>query len=878
MKNLKNVKLMLLTALVAMGSVNAFAQELATTVWRYTASGNDATLVGFVAEYPNASKADVVIPNQVTDPVNATKKYNVVAIEDGLFTAAEKALIKTISFEATKITAINSEVFANLPNLTSIDLTKATGLTSIADAAFKGSKITALDLSKTKLTTIGNLLGTNYKYTAADGTYTWQDANAANTKTLLAITPKISEAIPAVGGSIPGSDVFGSKDAAYAYNLTLPGAKQYGDNLPYTKATANTYNKANIAGAVDTGDPVTYTAETAAAYNATLKGAMPYGFVLDEFNYGTFNTATSQNKAPGDKLTKEDVDAYNATLTAAGAVAVGDPVLDAEGNPVTYTEEEAYAYNLALGVAGLAIEGNEDPAGATNDEIDAWNLANVPGACKKGDAKPSGKTYTEGTGAGSAHDELIKLCDKYSVKKVVAGTKKTGDEVEAVNNNTLASLVLPATWTKIAPVDPANLAGSFENCTALASVEFTGNNKVAQTIGARAFLGTKVAALDFSKTLVSSIPADIVIDQNNVKENSTLESVKLNTLIYTVAEKTFMNCKALKEFIFPTDEEYAAAKITKIVGQIASKAFAYTALESFTVPSIWDETTANTIKASAFEGCESLKTFTYLPEGLFPKAIANAMAFPGCTDVAFKTTNAYITNNLEAPKNTHYVLVSSGYQTEFKPIEFKDKAGKYYIKYLSTANIRVKKDEAKVYNAYLEDGDETLVIQSYKTVSGYYEIAAGATVLIITNKADLQYEPGKVPAGSSWIAEVDNALQIVGKGGVSRAALDAVAGPNKVIYGWVSSATKGTNFLKITSGSTFNEGTMFAIAAEPAKEGRLNIVWRDEFGNDTEAEATAIETVKNESENGPIYNLQGARVNGTQKGVYIQNGKKFIVK
>lgn len=58
-----------------------------------------------------------------------------------------------------------------------------------------------------------------------------------------------------------------------------------------------------------------------------------------------------------------------------------------------------------------------------------------------------------------------------------------------------------------------------------------------------------------------------------------------------------------------------------------------------------------------------------------------------------------------------------------------------------------------------------------------------------------------------------------------------------------------------------------------AQEAR--VIWLDD------AQATAIFSVNaynGEANNGAIYNLQGIRVNGTQKGVYIQNGKKFIVK
>ena len=54
-------------------------------------------------------------------------------------------------------------------------------------------------------------------------------------------------------------------------------------------------------------------------------------------------------------------------------------------------------------------------------------------------------------------------------------------------------------------------------------------------------------------------------------------------------------------------------------------------------------------------------------------------------------------------------------------------------------------------------------------------------------------------------------------------------------------------------------------------------VWLDEEGNTTAIKN--IETIENAANNGAIYNLQGIRVNGAaQKGIYIQNGKKFIVK
>ena len=56
----------------------------------------------------------------------------------------------------------------------------------------------------------------------------------------------------------------------------------------------------------------------------------------------------------------------------------------------------------------------------------------------------------------------------------------------------------------------------------------------------------------------------------------------------------------------------------------------------------------------------------------------------------------------------------------------------------------------------------------------------------------------------------------------------------------------------------------------------LNIVWEE--GVDEE-NYTGISSVKTTAEdNDAIYNLQGVRVNKAQKGLYIQNGKKYVVK
>ena len=909
MKNLKNVKLMLLTALVAMGSVNAFAQELATTVWRYTASGNDATLVGFVAEYPNASKADVVIPQTVTDPVNASKKYTVKVLNDDLFTAAEKSLIKSITFSNTAITAINDKVFAGLTNLETLDLTGATGLTTIADAAFKGTKITSLDLSRTKVTAIGNLFGTNYQYIATGGTYTQAEANAAN----VAYLQSKGQTFVKEGDPVLETATFAGYDQINTYYKSIyPGAKANGDVIPMDKAEANSANATAYTNCVEAGDDVIFTLETALAWNvANVSGAMNAGYVLDEITAGVFNAATGASKAAGYTLTANEAQAYNESL-ASGTVTykngivpatgsnlatdvvaiVGNAAFDETGADLVYDDDTAYAYNLA-NQPGCFVVG--DPGSSTfTSHLQAynWNNANVvPAAAQKGlgdTGSVASGTFYDAAGAYTAN-----LAKVPTANQTKTGDSKAGTTVPAVNNNTLKSLTLNAIWTSIA-------AGAFENCTALATVNFGTATAASQTVGDRAFLGAPLTEVNLIGTKIATLNSDTFVDYDKshtdkANSNNTIASVKFNKIFTNVAAGLFANCTALSTVEFE-DRDIATASAPgspvsfKVAfNGIGEYAFANTAIESIVVPQALDASKSANFKAvadNAFYNCQKLKSFTYMidNETIGIVRVVGDLAFPGCTDVAYITTNAnvaaYAAAGLKAPKNTHFQISSAdGYVTPFETKEFAKQPGKYYIKYLAVADIKVKKDEAKVYDAYLDDTDYTLNMTLYKSSGSYYNIKAGDCVLIITKKKDLTFETASGITSGSFNG-ASNALQIVtAKDGISRATLDYLAGADKVVYGWVNSAAVGTGFQKITSGDVFGQGTMYVLAGEPAEDARLNVVWRDETGA-IESDPTAIESIQNvaESENGEIFNLQGVRVSGAQKGIFIKNGKKYIVK
>jgi hypothetical protein len=98
---------------------------------------------------------------------------------------------------------------------------------------------------------------------------------------------------------------------------------------------------------------------------------------------------------------------------------------------------------------------------------------------------------------------------------------------------------------------------------------------------------------------------------------------------------------------------------------------------------------------------------------------------------------------------------------------------------------------------------------------------------------------------------------------------------NKGIFVMANPAKNGLAFIKLdqyaASQRDLAKGSVYIVTKKSSAD-RLNIIWSDEA-----EEATAIRTIeKANSENGAIYNLQGIRLKSAQKGIYIQNGKKYV--
>ena len=100
----------------------------------------------------------------------------------------------------------------------------------------------------------------------------------------------------------------------------------------------------------------------------------------------------------------------------------------------------------------------------------------------------------------------------------------------------------------------------------------------------------------------------------------------------------------------------------------------------------------------------------------------------------------------------------------------------------------------------------------------------------------------------------------------------------KAIYAMSNPAKLGyLNWQLVAKSSYLPANSVYVVTDESAlATARLNVVWLD----GTEDVTGILESISEKAgnNNGAIYNLNGIRVSGTQKGIYIKNGKKFIVK
>ena len=204
------------------------------------------------------------------------------------------------------------------------------------------------------------------------------------------------------------------------------------------------------------------------------------------------------------------------------------------------------------------------------------------------------------------------------------------------------------------------------------------------------------------------------------------------------------------------------------------------------------------------------------------------------------------------------------------------------LTYFTVAGIK-NTSEVTATGVYVKIADSG---KSSYCASDAIQMVEGVRAYIVTN----------VTSTSATMTEITDAvpantgIMLVGTGGTGYTLPVASSGAttadvtSNMLFGTANGTTvedvSGTTYLALSGGEfvKMNPGTIKAHKAYLSVNSSI-------LGDDSklaisfdDGDATAIDEVKSTKQDGVFYNLNGMRVNAPQKGIYILNGKKIVVK
>ena len=429
-------------------------------------------------------------------------------------------------------------------------------------------------------------------------------------------------------------------------------------------------------------------------------------------------------------------------------------------------------------------------------------------------------------------------CGQLTTIKGIPGQPGAWDNITKIGENAfnqctaLTTIKLPA---ELKTID----AQAFRTCINLATVDY--GTKV-ETIGDGAFWYTRALKKFFFKGSVKTLGADAF-------RESGLTCVHLKGDM-TIGKEAFMDCTSLKYVEFP-----ATSSATQPLTYVAEGMFAgCTSLPFITLPS-----TVTEIKTKAFDGCSSLKYVNILAAS---PATLGANAFPTTAGVYVKPSklSAYQANaawNVYSPKDTYEQTLATKYASfdhDF-PVSFVAKNGHEALEaYVGPSTYRVTQPTKvqkilKMIKVTSTAANEGVLLKGEVGRTYTYQIAETDPGLYTGNRVigvreDTTLVQTESDGKSNWVLQPDYKLHLVSNG-------------------------------TIKSGRAYVHETNDGDTSFGAKGIYLSFALNEE--NNT----TGIDSVENKKadEENVYYTLSGVRViNPTEKGVYIKNGKKVIIR
>lgn len=429
-------------------------------------------------------------------------------------------------------------------------------------------------------------------------------------------------------------------------------------------------------------------------------------------------------------------------------------------------------------------------------------------------------------------------CRQLTTIKGIPGQPGAWDNITKIGANAfnecfaLTTIKLPA---ELKTIDTQ----AFRTCINLATVDY--GTKV-ETIGDGAFWSTGALKKFFFKGSVKTLGA-------NAFQESGLTCVHLKGDM-TIGKEAFMKCASLKYVEFP-----ATSLATQPLTYVAEGMFAgCTSLPFITLPS-----TVTEIKANAFNGCSGLKYVNILAAS---PATLGANAFPTTAGVYVKPSklSAYQADaawNAYSPKDTYVQTLATKYASfdhDF-PVSFVAKNGHEALEaYVGPSTYRVTQPTKvqkilKMIKVTSTAANEGVLLKGEVGRTYTYQIAETDPGLYTGNRVigvreDTTLVQTESDGKSNWVLQPDYKLHLVSNGTIK----------------------SGRAYVHEMNDGDTNFG---------AKGIYLSFALNEE--NNT----TGIDKVENkkDDEENVYYTLSGVRViNPTEKGVYIKNGKKVIIR
>jgi len=829
------------------------------------------------------------VVNLATQTAPATPKLKTVSLSADVETIADKtfdgqsALISV----TTSATTIGKRAFRGTTGLKTIDLSSVADiqksafensgleevtfgkeLINISGDAFKGTKLTTLSLNKcAKLTDAG------VSSTAFPADNAWKTIKLAGSKVTFGKLQ--SGATPTLDKKAQTSL---KKITVSAYEPTTPA---FGGFAGYTALTSVTFD-------------AIYDEDNDIWYGVTAIDDDAFGTTKDSKGNDIYCSALTTIELPATIETIGDRAFLGSALTAitipATVTSIGDDAFFECAALADLTFEAPAEDNTTLMTIGkrafeaTAVTKVKLPKNVRTLKVDAFkdctalksfsaeNLKNINASF---DGCTNLKTVTIPGSVQNIADNAFKGLEKLAT--VTFGhNSNDGDQLTYLGTSAFEGCVA-LTAIDLSATGLTDLSNSFvfKGCTALATVALPQNPwyMPVSDLGFGMFEGTAIEELD-----ASMVQGTIynVFNTSKKTPNTTLKTLKVGYA--EILGNSFAYCTALEtlETASPCIRSNAFEKCTSLATVTVNPTITYNSFYG-----------KYSIEKNAFKDCSALATFTYIPENLDPSTFLqiDGQAFYGCTPyVLFETNKEFATGYKAsfggAPVNTTWGddLVN----TEIQTVQDKANPNQFVAKFWEPAyNATFDASKVKLYSVYM-DG-ETAYFQACREDAGKYYVYAGDHVILKTAEATkVSWTVTDINDMGHDAVAFDDMVSLNHNG--TRAELEPLfwwpkgLQPGEYIYRLTNTDDQGFGFTAYNGTSI--KANQFFVASTKKPEGAapLSIVWLDEDGN-VENNATAIQKIQNaDAENGAIYNLQGVRVQKAQKGLYIQNGKKYVVK